>query len=302
METVFTLVNQTILMFALAAVGYLLFRGGKLTLEGSRSMGNMLLYLVLPCVIVNGFLVERTRENLLGLALSAGLALVILLASILVSRLCFPKDPIAAFAGAFPNPGFFGVPLIVASLSSGAVFYVAAFIGFLNLFQWSYGVGIMTGKKGRITAGSLVRAPFFWAIVVGLVLFLTQIPVPAQARTLLGYITALNTPLSMIVVGVYLAQTDLLAMLRNRKVYLVSAVRLLLLPLLAVLLLIAVPDGYSELKMAMLIVAGCPVGSNIAVYAQLHHQDYAYAVQTVVVSTVLSIVTIPMIVLLGMMV
>lgn len=301
MSTALTLVNQTLIMFILAGIGYIMFRCKKVTLEGSKTIGNLLIYLVLPCVIINGFLVERTLEHLIGLGLSAVLAFVILLISIFVSRLFFKKDPIAAFGGAFSNPGFFGVPLIIASLSDGAVFYIAAFIGFLNLLQWSYGVAIMTGERGRISVKSLVTAPFFIAIVIGLILFLTQCPLPALVTKTLSYLTGLNTPLSMFTVGVYLAQTDLLAMFRRASVYLVCLVRLIIIPVIALAILYFVPNTYLEMKLAILIASGCPVGSNIAVYAQLHDKDYPYAVQTVVVSTLFSIITIPVIVGLGTM-
>lgn len=301
MSTALTLVSQTFIMFLLAGIGYLMFRCGKVTLEGSKTIGNILIYLVLPCVIVNSFLVERTREHLIGLGLSAVLALVILLLSILVSRFFFQNDPIAAFGGAFSNPGFFGVPLIIASLSESAVFYIAAFIGFLNLLQWSYGVAIMTGERGRISAKSLVTAPFFISIAVGMLLFLTQLPIPGIAGKMLSYLTGLNTPLSMFTVGVYLAQTNLAAMFRRKSVYLVCLVRLVILPAIALAILFFVPDTYLEMKLAILIASGCPVGSNIAVYAQLHDRDYPYAVQTVVVSTLFSIVTIPAVVGIGTM-
>lgn len=301
MSTAFTLVNQTVIMFILAGIGYIMFRCGKVTLEGSKTIGNLLIYLVLPCVIINGFLVERTREHLIGLGLSAVLAFVILMISVLVSNFFFKKDPIAAFGGAFSNPGFFGVPLIIASLSDGAVFYIAAFIGFLNLLQWSYGVSIMTGEKGRISAKSLVTAPFFIAIVIGFILFLTQCPLPSLVTKTLLYLTGLNTPLSMFTVGVYLAQTDLLAMFQRKSVYLVCLVRLIIIPLIALAILYFVPETYLEMKLAILIASGCPVGSNIAVYAQLHDRDYPYAVQTVVVSTLFSIITIPVIVGIGTM-
>lgn len=301
MSTAFTLVNQTVIMFILAGIGYIMFRCGKVTLEGSKTIGNLLIYLVLPCVIINGFLVERTREHLIGLGLSAVLAFVILMISVLVSNFFFKKDPIAAFGGAFSNPGFFGVPLIIASLSDGAVFYIAAFIGFLNLLQWSYGVSIMTGEKGRISAKSLVTAPFFIAIVIGFILFLTQCPLPSLMTKTLSYLTGLNMPLSMFTVGVYLAQTDLLAMFQRKSVYLVCLVRLIIIPLIALAILYFVPDTYLEMKLAILIASGCPVGSNIAVYAQLHDRDYPYAVQTVVVSTLFSIITIPVIVGIGTM-
>ncbi len=299
---VLTLAKQVLIMFILSGIGFLMFRTKKISAEGSKSIGNILIFLSLPCVIINGFQVERTPETLAGLGLSALAAAVILLVCILVSRIFFKKDPIAAFAASFSNPGFFGVPLIVSSLSQGAVFYVAAFIAFLNLLQWTYGVAIMTGEKAGLSFKKVITAPFMIAILIGLFFFLTGLKMPAMIGSVVSSIAALNTPLAMFTVGIYLAQTHLIAMIKRTKLYGISAVRLLLIPLCSLLLLSLVPASQMELKLAILIAAACPVGSNVAVYAQLHDKDYGYAVETVVISTIFSIITIPAVVWLAQMI
>ena len=301
METIVTLVKQILQMFLLGAVGFALFRRKKISAEGSRALGNILIYISLPAVIISSFLVERTPENLSGMLWSTAGAAVLLLVSILVSRLFFRKDAVAAFAGAFSNPGFFGVPLIIASVGQEAVFYVAGFIAFLNIGQWTYGVSILNGQPLRrgLTAGKLIRAPFVIAVLTGLLLFLTQLRLPSVLRSGLTAAASLNTPLSMFTVGIYLAQTDLPAMLRRRKLYLISLARLVVIPLISLLLLTPLPGSMNGLKTALLLACACPVGSNVAVYAQLHGKDYPYAVETVAVSTLLSIVTIPAVIRLA---
>lgn len=293
MQTALIFLNQTMLMALLAGIGFILFKIGKITKEGSRTIGNILIFLVLPGVIVQSFLIEKTKERMAGLILSAVLAAGIILLSVFVSRKIFKKDPIASFAGAFSNPGFFGVPLIVASLTEGAVFYIASFIAFLNLLQWSYGVAIMTGKQGRVSIKKLLTAPFFVAIMIGILIFLVQIPLPELLVTALHHVTALNTPLAMFIIGVYLAQTDLINMFKKKIIYKVCLVRLVIIPFFTLVVLMTVPQTFYEMKMAILVASACPVGTNVAIYAQLHDQDYTYAVETVVISTILSIVTIP---------
>ncbi len=295
MEMTWILVRQILQMFLLAGAGYVLFRTRKISQEGSRALGNILIYLALPAVIINGFLVERTPERLTGLLLSAGAAAVLLILSALVSRLFFRRDAIAAFAGAFSNPGFFGVPLIVASAGQGAVFYVASFIAFLNIGQWTYGTSILNGQPIRqgFRLKKLATAPFIIAMAAGFVLFMAGIKLPAPVSGTISTLAALNTPLAMFTVGIYLAQTDLIGMLKRRTVYAVSAVRLLLIPLISLALLAAVPESLRDMKLALLLAVSCPVGSNVAVYAQLYGKDYPYAVETVVISTLLSIATIP---------
>ena len=295
METMLILARQIVRMFVLAGIGYLLFKGGKISREGSKALGNILIFLALHAVIIHSFLVERTAAHLYGILYSAGAAAVILLVSILISRAFFRKDPIAAFAGAFSNPGFFGVPLIIASVGQGAVFYVACFIAFLNIGQWTYGVSVLNGQPvlQGFQPKKLIRAPFMIAIIIGLILFLTQIPLPAVVTGCLGTVASLNTPLAMFTIGIYLAQTDIGKMIRKLSLYKVAAVRLLLIPAASMLLLTLLPKEMLDMKMALLLAAACPVGSNVAVYAQLHGKDYAYAVETVVISTLLAVATIP---------
>ena len=305
---VFTLVQQVLIMLILSLVGYIMFKFKKISREGSKSLGNILIYLSLPCVIINGFLLECTPERLKGLLISSALSLIVLIICILVSSIIFSKNAIEAFGAAFSNPGFFGVPLIVASLSDGSVFYIASFIAFLNLSQWTYGVSLMTksadsrGKKEPLSKRfmkqleKLIKAPFMIAILIGLFFFLTGIQMPPILGKCISQIAGLNTPLAMFTIGIYLAQTNILQMFTKPRLYLVTLIRMIIIPAIVIALFCLVPNSWIDLKLAILIAAACPVGSNIAVYAQLHDNDYPYAVETVVISTLFSVVTIPFIV------
>lgn len=305
------LIQQVLIMFLLSLIGYFMFRFGKISLEGSKALGNILIYLSLPCVIINGFQQECTREKIAGLFLSSVFALLTLLLSIVISRIFFHTNAIEAFSGAFSNPGFFGIPLITASLTNDTVFYIAPFIAFLNLLQWSYGVSLMTADADKKAESDtlfsrvlfqlkkLMKAPFMIAILIGLFFFFTEMALPSPIGKCIGYIANLNTPLAMFTIGIYLAQTAPAAMLRKPRLYLVTLVRMIIIPLATLALLSLLPDTCLELKFALLISSACPVGSNVAVYAQLHNNDYVYAVENVVVSTFFSLVTIPGIVMLA---
>lgn len=317
METILTILWQIITMILLAAVGYLMYKGGKISQEGSKTLGNLLIYLSLPCVIINSFLVERTPERITGFFISALMAALILGVSMLLSRLILGRSAIDNFAGSFSNPGFFGAPLIVASIGTGGVFYIAAFIAFLNLLQWTYGVSLLeaSDKDGMLPAGSersrpsygslgkraaalalrLIKAPFMIAIVLGAFFFLTGIPMPSVVAKSVSSIAGLNTPIAMFTIGIYMAQTDILKMFLKPRLYLVTLVRMIVIPAVVILLLMVLPSSMNDLKFALLIASACPVGSNVAVYAQLHNRDYTYAVETVVISTLLSVITLPLV-------
>lgn len=309
----YLLIQQVLIMFLLAAVGYICFRTKKITMEGCRTISNILIYLSLPCVIINSFLVEYSTERLEGLVYSAAAALVVMVIAIGISRIFFHNDAILNFASSFSNPGFFGIPLIVATLSNGTVFYIAAFIAFVNLLQWSYGVALLTtdtsstGEKGAWkkflpSPKRLMTAPFMIAVIIGLFFFMTRIPMPDLIYKSIQYIANLNTPLAMFTIGIYFAQTNPGKMFKNANLYLLSAVRLLLIPIVSMLVLSFLPEKYEEMKLALLIVSACPTGSNVAVYAQLYDSDYSYAVETVIVSTLLSVISIPVIVKIAEMI
>lgn len=290
-----TVSYQVVIMFLLAGIGALMFRSGKISLEGSKSIGSILVNLSLPAVIINGFLVERTPERITGLLLSALLAAVTLALAILAAWVCFRKDPMAQFAAAFSNPGFFGIPIILSCLDNGAIFYIAAYVAFLNLLQWSYGVSLLTGATENITPKRLLTAPFVIAIEIGAFFFLTGFPVPGILAKAVTHLANLNTPLAMFATGVYLAQTDPKKMVRKAVLYKISVVKLLVVPLLAMVMLALIPKAYFDLKLTLLIAAACPTGTNIAVYAQLHDRDFGYAVETVAVTTILSLLTLPLV-------
>ena len=318
METMQTILWQVVTMILLAAVGYLMYKSGKISHEGSKTLGTILIFLSLPCVIINSFLVERTPERITGFFVSALMAALVLALSMLLSRLILGRHAVENFAGSFANPGFFGVPLIIASVGSGGVFYIAAFIAFLNLLQWTYGVSLLTscdsegmlpirgnqkeaskvslGKQAAALGLRLIKAPFMIAILVGAFFFLTGISMPAVLQKCVANIAGLNTSIAMFTIGIYMAQVDILKMFLKPRLYLVSLVRMIIIPAVTMGLLLVLPASMNDLKLSVLIAAACPVGSNVAVYAQLHNRDYGYAVETVVISTLLSIVTLPMVV------
>lgn len=290
------LVQRALVMFLIAGLGFALFRAGKITLEGNRTIGNILIFLSLPAVIVRSLMVERTMENGLAIAEGTIVSLVLALISAIVARAVCRKDAVGTFAATFSNPGLFGIPLIVAALGQDAVFYAASFIAIMNLGQWTYGVSLLTGRREALGLRQVLFAPFMIAILIGLALFAAQPPLPMLVVDCLDFVAALNTPLAMIATGVYLAQVDLAEIVTKVGAYRTSLARLAITPLVSLLVLTLLPIPNYALRMTLLIAISTPVGFNVAVYAQLHNADYGYAVETVVVSVILSIVTIPLIV------
>lgn len=288
------ILNQIVIMFLYMLVGFGLYRWGKLTKEGSRDIAALLVNIVIPVVIVRSFCVERSAARLAALGASTVVAVLALGASMLIARLVYRREPIEDFGTAFSNAGFIGLPLVQSVLGADAVFYLVPFVVLLNLGQWSYGVAIMTGDPGKLRPRAILVNPFTFSTAIGLLLFLSGLgdKLPEVVGSTMQGIAAVNSPLAMIVLGVYLAQADLVAMVKNWRLYAVSAVRLLLVPAATILILALLPYDV-RIRETVLIAAAAPVGANVAIYAQLNGRDYTYACQTVVMSTLLSIATMP---------
>lgn len=298
MATVFIVLRQSIIMFIYMAIGGLLFQKGLITKEGSKSLANLLLYVVLPCVVVKSFCVARTPERMSGLLVSFLAALGILLLAMAVSHLLFKKNPIDDFGAAFSNAGFMGFPLVAAVQGSEAIFYAAGFVALLNALQWTYGQSLISGDPGYRSPKAILKNPLVLSLLLGILLFCFEIPVPAIASDLLAALAALNAPLAMVILGVYLAQTDPKTLFNDPHLYVVAAARLVLIPLLTILVLKLLPAQYAAIATTLVIVAAAPIGSNVAVYAQKLGKDYAYAVRGVCLSTLLSAITMPLLMLL----
>lgn len=303
MELSLIILKQTLTMALYMLIGYCLYKGKKIDAMGSKTVASMLLWMVIPSTIIRSFLVDFSVERLANFGISFLAGLIAVLLSLTVSKLMFKGRPVEQFAASFSNAGFIGIPLIQASLGSEAVFFLVGTIILLNIFQWTTGARMLSGDKKnakKLTPKEVLLNPITVASLAGLVIFLTGLgtKLPSIISGCIRGVAALNAPLAMVVLGVYLAQTDLLTLITEKRLYLVSATRLLAIPLLTVLVLAFVPID-ETVKLTILIAASAPAGANTAVYAQIYDGDYTYACKTVTQSTIMSIVTMPVVIALA---
>ncbi len=296
------LLRQIAIMALLAAVGVYLSRKGFLSPQGTKDLGAILLRVIIPCVIVKSYITEFSRERLLELALSAGLALIGFILAMVISYLVFGKRRrLENFAASFCNAGFIGIPLAQAIIGEEGVFYIAASVALLNLFQWTYGVYIMADRKDAISAKTIAKKPVVIAIVIGVVLFVSQIPVPGIVTSTLGYIAGMNTPIAMILMGTYLAKLPLKKLL-DKRAYGCVLFRLVIIPAVILLVFWVLPVSNADIALAAFLAAATPVGVNICVFAQQYDCDYEFSVVTVCLSTLLSVITVPLLVSFAQMI
>ena len=127
------ILRQTVTMGLYMLMGFVLFRTGKLTREGSRCIASMLLWLILPVVIIRSFLKPFSMENLGALGMSFLLGGVAHVVSTVIAYVCFRRHPVDCFSSAFSNVGFMGVPLVTAIFGAESPLYLCGLIVFVKI-------------------------------------------------------------------------------------------------------------------------------------------------------------------------
>ena len=205
----------------------------------------------------------------------------------------FRKKPTENFCSAFSNAAFIGIPLISAVLGSTAVIYVTGIVIFVNILQFTYGQFILKPEDNKINLKRLLLNPLIIATVIGVILYFINVPMPDIIKKSVSGVSALNSPLAMFILGVYLKGVSFKELFTKWKEYLVCAFRLVIIPLITLLAIYFIPCP-SDVKIAILICSAAPVGSNIVVFSIKNGLDAKDGVVAVLLSTVLCVVTMPL--------
>lgn len=192
MELALICAQQVIVLFLLIGAGAAAIKTGVLKPEGRQTLSNLLVYLVVPAMIVHSYMMDFSEEILHNLLAAFGLSvLAILIGTVLTLALTArQKDrraPIFRFASVFSNAAYMGFPLISALFGSEGLLYASAYVTVFNILLWTMGYGMVSGSSSpKEVARSLLRTPVLYAMVVGLAVYLLQIPVPALIAQPLG--------------------------------------------------------------------------------------------------------------------
>ena len=297
--------GQVATLFVLVAVGAVTQMLKLLDERSVRGMVNVLIYVVTPALIIEVFQRPFDRALISQFVMAFAVAVAWHLALVVLSGFFVRGDdaagPVLRYSIVFSNAGFMGLPLQYAILGAKGVFFGIVYVAIFNLFNWSWGVGQMIGGKAR---GDRMRAlvnPGTVGIAIGLPFFLCSLSLPQLVRTPVKMLADLNTPLAMIVIGYYLAASDLRRVVRMPRAYFTAALRLLVCPLLLLAcfcLLRGILDR--SLMLAMLIATSAPVAAMAAMFASKYSRDVDLAVGLVGGTTLLSIVTLPLVISLSM--
>lgn len=311
METAVIVTVQAVVMLILLAAGYGLYRGGLLGDEATKQLSNIAITVINPIIIFNAYQTDFDPSKLRGLVVAlilsfAAQGLLVGAAAILI-RPMRPNFRTERFAVSYSNCAFMGIPLVEATFGSDGVFYLTAFITAFNVFMWTHGVVLMSGgerKSAKERAKSLLKillSPAILSIILGLMFFFTGFRLPHIMQEPLNYLGSMNTPLAMIVSGATIARSGLLDCFKSKRVYLLQSLKLIIVPiLLAALFVPARIFGIDpSIVNTVLIAASAPTASSTIMFAYKYGGDEKCASNHFALSTIASIVTIPIVLTLS---
>lgn len=274
--------GQVVMLFLLMGTGIAAVKTGVLKPEGKQTLSNLLVYLVVPAMIVNSYRMEFSMEILHNLLASFGMSLLALLIGTgitlaLTARRKDSRTPIFRFACIFSNAAYMGFPLISALFGSEGLLYASAYVTVFNILLWTMGYGFVSGSSDpKEVLHSLLHTPVLYAMVIGLFIYLLQIPVPQLIAQPLELMANMTTPLSMVITGMLLAAGDLGCIVRSKPVWKLAAVRMLLIP--AVCLAVFGLLGFRSMTaQVVLLLECCPSAAITSVFAVQFGHDESFA-------------------------
>lgn len=305
-DNLILIASQVFILYIIAAVGFVGDKTRIFTRSAGKKATDLLFHIILPVAVVKSFLVmERTPERMKGLGLTLLFAVLTHLVAIGIATLAFRDQSdkmirgIYRYALVFTNAAFLALPLAQSVIGDEGVFYCSVYVGVFNAFAFTYGIYEISGHKAKIGMRKVILNPGMISLLIGVPLFLIQPRLPELVMRPIEMVASINSPLAMIVFGTFLAHADFKRIFTNKRVYLVSFLGLLVIPF--VMLGIYKLCGVSgNMRIALVISASAPVATNTAMYAAKYDGDTAVASEVVAGSSVLSIITMPVVVAAAM--
>ena len=297
---ILSLCRRMVMLFFCMACGFCAAKGGVMDTQSNKKLSALVVNVANPMQILASAL---TGERLLSTGQTlrlAGLIALIYLALIALSfpavRLLRVRDAergLYRFMFIFSNTGFLGYPVVESLLGSGAAFYVTIFVLFFQLFCWSYGASLMRGAARFRFQWKVLRQPCVAASLAAFAVYLSGWQPPALLHQTVKYVGDITSPVVMLIVGCSLAQMRFKQIFGSWRIYALSALKLAAVPLLAYAVLRHVLTN--EFALCVLTVLLCmPIATNTTILSYQYGADETAASSGVFVSTLLSLLTIPL--------
>ena len=299
------LMNQIIQLFIMIFMGFIIVKAKLLKAEDSKILSVIVLYLIIPCVIINAFQVDYTPQTVKGLLIAlAGSVMTQVILLIVVSILgrVFHLNEVEVASIYYSNSGNLIVPIVTFILGKEWVLYGCVFMSVQLVFIWTHCKKIIS-RESTYDWRKIVLNINMISIAIGIVLFLTRIHLPAIINNTLSAVGSMIGPASMIVTGMLFAGMDFKQIFANKRVYFVSFFRLIIVPVIALFLikcsqLSTFSSNGNKLMMIVFLAIITPSASTVTQMCQVYGNDSQYASTINVVTTLLAIITMPLMVML----
>lgn len=308
MDFLLTFQNVAVL-FLLIVVGYIVGKVNIITLEGQKELTALVLKVTMPATIIMAFQLEYTKDRFhtaLKIMFIVGLSYVgmIVLSKVFAKlyKLLPNQRDIVEIASILPNTSFMGFPIVLSILGKEALFFAVLGAGLMfEVVAWTYGAYVINKSSGVDFKKNLVKnivfSPGILSIIIGFTLFIASISIPEPLNTTMGLLSQATSPLAMVLVGILLSRTNVKDCLGSPRLYAMAATRLLLFPLIIFFVLKLL--GFTGMELVIpVVMLSMPTAAYVAIFASNAGNDTNLASQIVFISSLLSLITIPFIVML----
>lgn len=298
------LLQQMMVLFIIMMIGFVCRRIGLIRAEGSKMLSGIVVNVANPALILSSSANKESsiqgRELVITLGLAVCFYLIFLVLAEIVPRvLRVSKEDLGVYKAmtVFSNIGFMGFPLLSAMYGSEALLYASLFTIPYNILIYTYGVSSMSKEdkeqKSSIPWSKIFNIGVIFSIIA-VVLYLTKLPVPTVITDAAGTLGNLTAPLSMIVIGDAMSQMKIKELITDKKLMLFTGIKLLVIPI-AGLFFIKHLNLSPMLTGVCMVMLSTPVGSMTAMLAQQYDGNYELASKGVAVTTLLSVITMPIV-------
>lgn len=284
-------------MFIMIAVGMLLKKIKIIGTEGQKNFTDLVIYVVLPCNIVKSFLVEFNYKIFITFAGVLAISVVIqllcsLLGRVLYNNMELPKKKCLQYATICSNAGFLGNPIAEGVFGTMGLTLASIYLIPQRIVMWSAGISIFTESPNKKTLfKKVITHPCIVACILGIILMITQLQLPSFLTTSIQSISNCNTALSMMVIGMILADIDIKNLIDAKVIYF-TVIRLLIIPVI-----VYIPCRLLQLDSLVtgvcVLLAAMPAGATTSILASKYNGDAAFATKCVIFSTLASLISTP---------
>lgn len=287
-------------LFAMMLIGAWLKKRGMIDDNGKRCLSDLCINVVIPCNIFKSCLIEFSSDIFKTCGLLLLSAVILQMLCLALNRFVYNRYPaqqkkVLQYCTIVPMSGFLGNPIAEGLYNSLGVLYTSIFLIPMRLVMWSVGTTYFVADAAvdkKKVLKNVATHPCLVAIYLGLFFMVAQIPLPSVITETVRYVGNCNSALTMFIVGTILADVSL-PTVPNRDTILFSVLRLLLLPAVAFALGRALGLDPVSLGVSVLMT-GMPAGATAAIFAARYDSDAPFATKCVVMSTLLSMLTLPM--------